>query len=290
MRATLIHNPSAGEGGHGAEELLAELHSAGIFATAYTRKSDAIGQALTDPGALVVIAGGDGTVADVLKDLPRRDVAVGILPLGTANNIARSFGIAGEPSSLMAGWRNAARRELRVGVAQGSWGTQRFVEGVGFGALAQMAAEQSARPEPSTQRLRQGRAWLHAILRDAVPAALTLEADGQAVEGPFLLAEVLNIACIGPNLCLAPGADPADAMLDIVVVTPAERTAMLAWLLGGTDGPPPVRRLAARRVRVEWQGVPLHVDDEFPEEEAGRCDLQLEEQPITVLVPDGTQR
>jgi diacylglycerol kinase family enzyme len=161
---------------------------------------------------------------------------------------------------------------------------------VGFGGLAQMAAEQSARPEPPTQRLRQGRARLHAILRDAAPAALALEVDGHAVAGSILLAEVLNIDCVGPSLCLAPAADPADGMLDIVVVTSQERAAMLEWLEGEAEGPPPLPRLAARRVRVEWHGVPLHLDDGFPEAESGTCELQLEEEPITLLVPDGTQR
>ena len=42
---------------------------------------------------LVIVGGGDGTIRTVLPALARRDVVLGILPLGTANNFARSVGV-----------------------------------------------------------------------------------------------------------------------------------------------------------------------------------------------------
>jgi diacylglycerol kinase family enzyme len=287
MRAILVHNPSAGDAGHDAEDLLEALGTAGYAATAFHGKSADLGRALADPGDLIVVAGGDGTVAALLKNLPRRDVPVAILPVGTANNIATSLGIAGEPRALMAGWRTAGRRQFRLGVAQGRWGRSRFVEGVGFGCVAQVTDEKAGEPLPARER--HGHSWgrLREVLAAARPADLRLEADGQEVNTSCLFAEVLNIGSIGPNLGLAPGADPADWRLELVMVAPAERAAMLDWLDGESHLPPPVRRLRARRVRAEWQGVPLHLDDQFPDAESGACELTLEEAPITVLVSSG---
>ena len=105
-----------------------------------------------------------------------------ILPLGTANNIARTFGIAGDLPSLVAGWRQCAERHLAVGTASGSWGSRRFVEGAGLGAL--VAATQSlARAEkvPSTERAARARRTLCRTLADALPQSLSITLDGEEV-------------------------------------------------------------------------------------------------------------
>ena len=48
-------------------------------------------------------AGGDGTIAKVVTQLKDRETRVAILPLGTANNIARSFGITGPVEEIVGG-------------------------------------------------------------------------------------------------------------------------------------------------------------------------------------------
>ena len=117
MRVTVIHNPSAGEGRTSADELHAALQRAGIKASYCPPGDPGLLAALSAPADLVAIAGGDGTVARVATRLPDRGVPVTILPLGTANNIARTFGIESNLSDLVAGWRDAAERRLDVGVA-----------------------------------------------------------------------------------------------------------------------------------------------------------------------------
>ena len=57
-------------------------------------------EALAQAEGLVVVAGGDGTVGKVIAQMPDRGVPVAILPLGSANNIARSFNVAGAPYEL----------------------------------------------------------------------------------------------------------------------------------------------------------------------------------------------
>jgi diacylglycerol kinase (ATP) len=238
------------------------------------------------PADLVVVAGGDGTGAKVRKGLPNRGVPVGVLPLGTANNIARSLGVEGAPHELVARWRDAARRRMQVGVARGPWGSRRFVEGVGFGALADAAAKADALPKAASDRKRHSRDNLLKVLAGADPIELRVTLDGRDVPAPLLLAEVLNIGFVGPSVLLAPHADPCDGRLDLVGVTPAQRGGMLAWLDARPDGPPPATLLQGCRVRVAWRGAALHLDDEFPEVEEGECELELEPEPLTVLVPE----
>jgi diacylglycerol kinase (ATP) len=285
MRATLLHNPGAGDGNLSADELRAALRKAGFTPAYHALPGVDLDEALRAPADLLAIAGGDGTVARALKALPRREVPVGVVPLGTANNIARSLGIEGAPRELIAGWRGADHRRVQVGVARGPWGSCRFVEGVGFGALADAAAKANELPKAASDRKRHSRDNLRRVLAEAEPVELRVALDGRDVPAPLLLAEALNIGFVGPSILLAPHADPCDGRLDLVGVTPAQRGGMLAWLDEQPDGPPPATLLQGCRIRVAWRGAALHLDDEFPDVEEGECELELEPEPLTVLVP-----
>ena len=96
MRATLFHNPSAG---HKADkdDILAAMKLADFEVRYISTKEGDIEQALEKKTDLLVIAGGDGTITEITTKLPDRSTPVAVLPLGTANNIARSLGVAGTP-------------------------------------------------------------------------------------------------------------------------------------------------------------------------------------------------
>jgi hypothetical protein len=53
---------------------------------------------------IVVAAGGDGTIAHVARLLAHRGIPLAILPLGTANNIAKSVGITASIEDVIGGW------------------------------------------------------------------------------------------------------------------------------------------------------------------------------------------
>src|SRR5690606_7135637 len=88
-----------------------------------------------EPGDLVVAAGGDGTFGRVARRLVGSDRPLAILPLGTANNVARHLGLALDPSRAIAQLASAEERRMDVGVARGSFGTRLFFEGAGLGLL-----------------------------------------------------------------------------------------------------------------------------------------------------------
>ena len=100
MRATLFHNPTAGGGKFTKKELMTALRLGGLEPRYVSTKSKRFKKELAEAEDLVVVAGGDGTVAKVIAQMPDRGVPVAILPLGSANNIARSFGVAGAPYEL----------------------------------------------------------------------------------------------------------------------------------------------------------------------------------------------
>ena len=131
MRALVFHNPTAGGGLVSEKELLAACRLAGFSAVYRSTKDDDIAKALKKSVDIVVAAGGDGTVARILRKVAGRKLPVGVVPLGNANNIARSLGISGLPQELAETWSLGHTRPLNIGIATGPWGSRRFVEAVG---------------------------------------------------------------------------------------------------------------------------------------------------------------
>src|SRR5262245_38892601 len=93
VHVTLMHNPKAGSGSPSKKALVAQLEHAGHRVDSYSTKDKDFIRGLESPGDLVVIAGGDGTVRKVALRLIGRNVPIAILPLGTANNIAKALGL-----------------------------------------------------------------------------------------------------------------------------------------------------------------------------------------------------
>ncbi len=106
MKVLLLHNPEAGDVGLDERDLTAMLRKSGCDVTYVPTDSPAMGRALSEPVDLVVVAGGDGTVAMVLSQATPQSAPLTILPLGTANNLARAVGIRGDIPELIAGFHD----------------------------------------------------------------------------------------------------------------------------------------------------------------------------------------
>ena len=288
MRAIVLHNPTAGSGDVAAEALLAALAAGGIASRYCSTEQPDFPDALEEPADLVVVAGGDGTVVKAIDHLRNRSTPIAILPLGGANNIARSLGITADPLEIArAGWRERHARRLDIGAAAGPWGERLFVEAVGIGALAEAAAAIAEREVAAPEKSRLAREALREVLAAARPETVRLTVDGRELEPLCLLAEIMNIASIGPRLSLAPAADPGDGLLDLVYLEPEARAEMLAWLEVSSERPPPLTTRRGRVFAMEWRQGRLHVDDEFPAPPESPCTVQLAllPDPVTVLVP-----
>src|SRR6476661_1281981 len=146
VRITLIHNPAAGrQGADDARKLVTFLKEHGYDVRYQSAKEEGWKKALKQPADMIVVAGGDGTVAKVTRRMVGHGIPVGLLPSGTANNIARSLGLLERPfEELVRGWQDGRRVKLDVGVAKGPWGERYFVEGVGAGVFASLLANPAA--------------------------------------------------------------------------------------------------------------------------------------------------
>jgi diacylglycerol kinase family enzyme len=317
-RALLVHNPSAGSQ-ETERKPLARLIEARLEITvkSCSSKKPGLEARLAEPWDLVIAAGGDGTIAKVAKLLTAHEAppTLAILPLGTANNIAQSLGVQGETDDIVAGWDIEKRKPLAFGMAKAHWGEQPFIEGVGMGPLAQATTPKEKGKKTRAQRIEDGRFAFRHALREAVAQRLYVTVDGERIEDEVLLVEVLNIRQVGPRLRLAPKADAADDLLDVVTVPARRRAEMIAWvdalIEAGSEAEtlprPPVTALRGRNVVIAWNGMELRIDDKFPlmpgqtaplpptaEDESAakvRADLlslQIAERKLTMLAPPKT--
>lgn len=299
MRVTLIHNPGAGRQGTGeAARLRRLLGEPGCEVRYQSAKEPGWGRALAKPADLVVVAGGDGTVARVTRRMVGRGVPLALLPSGTANNIARALGLVERPfESLVRGWQDARRVKLDVGIAAGPWGERYFVEGVGAGLFADLLAASALR-KPAKKKQKAVESGLRrlkaaAMRCEAVDIAAAL--DGQDISGRYLLLEALNLPYVGPNLHLAHDSHPGDGQLDVVLVSEAERERLLHYLDAWQDNRERLAvlpTLRGRRLQLEWTGFALHVDDKLKprasakaSEIAGVVEARIEADAVEFLVP-----
>lgn len=302
MRVTLIHNPGAGSTGEkDAGKLEKLLSRAGHKVRYHSSKERGWKRALKKPADLVVVAGGDGTAGRVIRRMVGRDVPVTLLPSGTANNIARTLGLLERPfEDLVRGWETARRVKLDIGVTRGPWGERYFIEGLGAGLFGNLLARPKkknakvGKPEDVVDRaLRR----LHdlAVHCEAVDVAASL--DGEDISGRYILCEAINLRYVGPNMFLAPESKPGDGLLDVVLVTEDERAHLLDYLNKWRENRKrravlPTRR--GRRLKVEWTGYELHIDDKLypreddaPDEMTGIVEAWIQPVAIELLVPGG---
>ena len=287
MRATLFHNASAGGGKFTKKELVTALRLGGLEPRYSPTKGRRFKKMLTEPTDVVVVAGGDGTVAKVIAEMSDRNTPVAILPLGSANNIARSFGVAGAPYELAEILHPGYWQRLRTGVVRGPWGVQRFVEAVGLGPLARMMKMPSLDAARGVESLRGGRDALRKIMKKAKPLDIDVLVDDKPLPGGILSIEILNIVYTGPGLPLAPGSDPGDRMLDILCVRRDDRKAMTAWIKEPQHRRPPGSLRRGRRVDIVWRGDPMRIDDDVlePPDDETIVTVMLANSTAKILVP-----
>ncbi len=202
----------------------------------------------------LVLLGGDGTLHAVANlPGPKREVA--LLPAGRANNVARSLRIPTDLGAAAALAANGRPRPLDLIVAESRERRSLAVEGVsvGFHALARARYHSQNSADVAAGVT----AGLGALARFR-PLCVAIESDGAVEVTRLAQLFVANLPLYGFGLRVAPDADPADGLLDLVAIETPGRPALLAMLArlrrGTHLGRPGVRTWRAERVRIATGG------------------------------------
>ncbi len=218
---------------------------------------------------MLVVVGGDGSVHTAVATLHARgelspDRPLGLVPLGTGNDLARTLGVPLGPAEAAHALVGGRTRPLDLVVDDASGVV---VNAVHLGVGAEAAGKAAALKD------RLGRA-AYAVGSIAAGAGATgwhleVVVDGTAVHvgGEALMVAVANGRTIGGGAELAPDAEPDDGLLDVVVATSTGPLARLGFAVALRDGEHVERDdvlvVRGREVTVTGDPFPLNADGEL---------------------------
>lgn len=264
----LIVNPAA-RGGRSAEaEALRACERAGLAPRLHrtTAAGDAARIAAAESGdGTILVLGGDGTVMEAVGALVGRKNAVGILPGGTGNQLARLLGIPLDVSRAVRALVSAPVVTMDLGrLREGRY----FSLTAGFGIDAAMIAG----ADKSLKRRFGVAAYVWSATR-SLPRMRNFRVratvDAEVIEAQVAMAMVANVGTLmDGRLGLGPDISPADGMLDLCLYSAKGISdgLGLAWKMARRDFRPDPRMIFRRghRIRLEApEGIPAQADGEL---------------------------
>lgn len=264
QRTLIIFNPAArGEKARADRERIQRLApDAVIRTTSAAGDAEAIAERGVEQGFdIIVAAGGDGTINEVVNGIAGSDVTLGLLPTGTMNVFATELGI---PSDRTKGWdiiQRGETREIDLPVANDQYFVQlagagfdaqivketRLEDKRAFGPLSYLvsAAQIAARKPPTIH--------VDTVDQGRLSGSFVLIGNGRLYGGPFPLFKLAKID---------------DGLLDILVFKNLGYLEIVRYLQGVLFGThiemPDVQYVQTREARVTSSGdVPVEVDGEL---------------------------
>ena len=266
-RVLVIHNPTAGwRRRRRFEKFMTALVDEGVdvYVRPTTKRGDAEAFAReADPADVdvIAVAGGDGTINEVINGLSDQTIPLAVMPLGTANVLAHEIGLQMTPKNIARTIAHASPKPISLGVVNG----RRFVMMAGFGFDAYVVS----RVNPGVKKLLGKTAYVVSTLRALLAfnfPKYRVSVDGQSFN--VASAVIANGHFYGGTFVCAPDARLEDPSLHVVLfLNPgAMRTVRYAiWLaLGRLHRLPDVKIIPAIDVVVEkWNDDPVQGDGDI---------------------------
>jgi diacylglycerol kinase (ATP) len=264
----LLTNPTAGKGKAGQirDLALTRLRAAGLVVRNLQGRdvdeaADLAQQCVADGVDALVVCGGDGMVHLAVQAVATTPTALGIIPAGTGNDVARYFDLP-RKDPLAAADRVISGTTRTVDLARS--GSRYFVTvlAAGFDAVVNERANRMTWPRG---QMRYNLATL-AELRVFEPLPYTLQIDGEQLTLDAMLVAVGNGPSFGGGLRITEGAVLDDGMLDVVIIKPMSKAGLIRTypkLFKGTHVThPQYEHHLAKSVTVAAPGIVSYADGE----------------------------
>jgi diacylglycerol kinase (ATP) len=266
--AVLLVNPAAGSGRGMAFAVTAAavLRKAGIEVDVLAGRSAAHSaaaatQLVADGCRALIVCGGDGLVHLALQAVARSHTALGIIPAGTGNDVARALGLPlGDPAAAAQVITSAAPRFMDLGRVGDRW----------FGSVLAVGFDSRVNDRANRLRWPHGKARFHAAVALELPRfrplLFTLDLDGRRHEIEGMLVAVGNGGSYGGGMRICPAAELTDGLFEVTVVTAISTVKLLRLFPSVYPGThverPEVLTFRAAAVTVDAPSVDGYADGE----------------------------
>lgn len=175
-------------------------------------------KAIQDGAKTIIVAGGDGTVSEVVEAAVGGEVNIAIAPFGTGNDLARGMQLPFGEQKWADDFPSFQPQKSDLGLVNGRY----FANQVGLGFDARAAHKINC----GLGFLTGSAAYLAAIascLWTFEDVDVEIRVDGTILQKKVLLVSFANSPFVGGGLMTVPAADPCDGYLDLFILEKVSR-------------------------------------------------------------------
>lgn len=243
-------------------------------------------QAINEGCCAVIVAGGDGSINEVGQTLAGTDVALGILPAGSGNGLARSLNIPLDPEKAVQNLNGFHVRTIDTGLANGK--AFMNISGVGFDAAVAHAFHQQ-----KTRGLLKYFVLGVKLIFNYQLQTYKVAVDGREFERKAWLIDLANSPQYGNDALVAPKALVDDGMLDAVVLNPMPIPQMFVnfyrLFRGDLHQSKYIKTFKFKKMTITQERDDVAHLDGDPFELGTVIEIEINPASLKVIVPDGKE-
>lgn len=283
-----ILNPTAGRGrGKRLEtfllqEVRAKLEDVRVFITQYRGHAKKIAATLKDDFSVIIAAGGDGTVHEVVNGMMGGQAALAAIPIGSGNDFVKMLNLPYDPVGAL----EIICQDRRMRIDVGRVGNEYFPNGLGIGFDAWVVKESMKVPH-----LRGFLMYLYSVLRTVFNYQnedVTFSANGKIDDKNIFLIAVGNGKAMGGGFYLTPDAAIDDGKFDICIIHALRKNEVFTNLPKAMSGDhlnmKQVQMVRTDKLKIiSKKGIAVHADGELLGMNLKELDISILPQALEVV-------
>ena len=280
MKYALILNPSAGRGKAARLEaalrtrLKEVLGDVSYFRTHHPNHARELARQIRDDYDVIIAAGGDGTVHEVVNGMMGGRAMLAVVPIGSGNDFVKMLNLPLDPDAAVEVIRN--NRQMKIDI--GKVGEEYFPNGLGIGFDAWVVREST-----KVKRLRGFLIYLYSVIKTIFfyrNEPVEFHANGEVREKEIFLIAVGNGVAMGGGFYLTPDARINDGLFDVCIIHALKKREAFQNLPKALNGShvymKQVEMLRTDRLKiVSEKGIAAHADGELLGMELKELDISL---------------
>ncbi|MGB7595329.1 MAG: diacylglycerol kinase family protein [Erysipelotrichaceae bacterium] len=298
MRVKLIFNPTAGPKGESPLQLMditKEMQAWNLIPETFLIEPDCdldkvVDEAIAHGIKLIAVCGGDGTVESVARALLGKPAILGIIPGGTANNVALSLNIPKDIPSAIAILREGHAAKIDIGMATIGKVVTPLIEVCSVGLFSTLYASADDIQHGDLGKVGDFVTKVFATPPSEIHFTLDNKKEVQKF-GHIVL--ITNMPYIGPNLQVGDLDSCQDGLLDVLFFADLNKLDILSSIVRGigldTAADPRIQRYKARHIRIETvPPMPILIDNMQIGE--GSVEIEVKRHALTVMTGTKTDK